>query len=41
MFFTRDEPGEAGPSPMIDRDELRKIVLELADDLTQDIGAAG
>ena len=33
MFFTRDESGEADPAPKIDRDELRKIVLELTDDL--------
>ena len=36
MFFTRDESGEADPAPMIDRDELRKIVLELTDDLIND-----
>ena len=36
MFFTRDEPGEADPAPKIDRDELRKIVLELTDDLIND-----
>jgi hypothetical protein len=29
-----------GPEQLPDRDELRKIVLELADDLTQDIGAS-
>ena len=47
IFFMSDapEPGAArttaaGP-PLPDRDELRKIVLELADDLTQGIGAAG
>ena len=36
MFFTRDESGEADPAPKIDRDELRKIVLELTDDLIND-----
>ena len=36
MFFTRDESGEADSAPMIDRDELRKIVLELTDDLIND-----
>ena len=36
MFFTRDESGEADPAPKIDRDELRKIVLELTDDLISD-----
>jgi AcrR family transcriptional regulator len=48
IFFMSDapEPGAvrtaaAGPPLLPDRDELRKIVLELADDLTQDIGAAG
>jgi len=35
-FFTRDESGEADPAPKIDRDELRKIVLELTDDLITD-----
>jgi AcrR family transcriptional regulator len=34
MFFTRDASAEADPLPLPDRDELRKIVLELADDLT-------
>jgi AcrR family transcriptional regulator len=34
MFFTRDTSDEGEPSTAIDRDELRKIVLELADDLT-------
>ena len=47
IFFMSDEPepgavrAAAGPAQLPDRDELRKIVLELADDLTQDIGAAG
>jgi len=46
IFFMSDEPephavrAAAGPAQLPDRDELRKIVLELADDLTQDIGAA-
>ena len=47
IFFMSDapEPGAvrtaaAGPPQLLDRDELRKIVLELADDLTRDIGAA-
>ena len=34
MFFTRDIPAEADQLAPVDRDELRKIVLELADDLT-------
>jgi len=34
MFFTRDVPAEADQLAPVDRDELRKIVLELADDLT-------
>ena len=34
MFFTRDLPAEADQLAPVDRDELRKIVLELADDLT-------
>jgi len=36
MVFTRDAPDEADQPPLPDRDELRKIVLELADDLTGD-----
>ncbi len=47
MFFMREtlEPGTAdqgGPDSLRlpDREELRGIVLELADDLTRDIGAA-
>jgi len=45
MFFTHDPLTPAGPQESgtdgrqpLDRDELRKIVLELADDLTRDIG---
>jgi len=47
IFFMSDAPepdavrtAAAGPPQLLDRDELRKIVLELADDLTQGIGAA-
>jgi len=45
MFFTHEalEPGADAPKPdsprLPDRAELGKIVLELADDLTRDIGA--
>ena len=39
MFFMRDASTEAD-SPLPDRDELRKIVLELADDLTSDATSA-
>jgi AcrR family transcriptional regulator len=34
MFFTREASAEADQLAPVDRDELRKIVLELADDLT-------
>lgn len=47
MFFTREtsksgSPGAYDPDSyqLPDRDELRKIVLELADDLTRDISGA-
>ena len=46
IFFMSDAPEQdavrtaAGSPQLLDHDELRKIVLELADDLTQDIGAA-
>ena len=47
IFFMSDAPAPdavrtaaAGPPQLLGRDELRKIVLELADDLTQGIGAA-
>jgi AcrR family transcriptional regulator len=47
MFFTQDPahpvetaPDEANPLRPVDRDELRKIVLELADDLTGDANPA-
>jgi AcrR family transcriptional regulator len=36
MFFTRDDSAEADSVPLPGRDELRKIVLELADDLIAD-----
>ncbi len=42
MFFTKDtpHPAEADALAGLDRDELRKIVLELADDLTSDASPA-
>ena len=47
MFFMKDSPhslapesAEADPPRLPDRDELHKIVLELADDLTSDAGPA-
>jgi AcrR family transcriptional regulator len=43
MFFTEDAllaEAEADPAQRLDRDELHKIVLELAEDLAGDIGPA-
>jgi hypothetical protein len=40
MFFMPDAPAGAPGVPLPDRDELRKIVLELADDLTGDAAPA-
>src|SRR5215831_12967416 len=48
IFFMSDAPepdagstAAAGSPQLPDREELRRIVLELADDLTRDIGAVG
>jgi AcrR family transcriptional regulator len=40
MFFMPDAPAGAPGVPLPDRDELRKIVLELADDLAGDAAPA-
>jgi AcrR family transcriptional regulator len=40
MFFASDDDQEAGQAQRLDRDELHKIVLELAEDLARDIGPA-